>query len=55
MRGAIGREHTNPLSKTKASRVRGYTPTSIEKKTIRTTQRTGIAALASPFAESRSM
>jgi hypothetical protein len=55
MARVIGRGRTNPLSRTKASRVRGYTPTCIGRKAIRTTQPIGTVGLENPFAGSHSM
>jgi hypothetical protein len=52
---AIGHEHTNPPSRTKARRVRGYTPTCIARKAIRATQFIGIVGLVSPFVDNRWM
>jgi hypothetical protein len=55
MAKAIGIVLTNRLSRTKAQRGRGCTPTCIVKKAIRATPRTGIVAQASLFAGSRWM
>ena len=52
---AIGRGRTNPRSKTKASRDRGYTPTCTGRKAIRATQPTGTPVQASPRAETHWM
>jgi hypothetical protein len=51
---AIGNWPTNLLSRMKAPRVRGCTPTSIAKKAIRTTRHTGTVGRESPFAENPS-
>jgi hypothetical protein len=52
---AIGREHTNPLNRTRVATVRGFMPTCTARKAIRATRHTGIAEQASPFAESHWM
>jgi hypothetical protein len=46
---------TNPLSKTKASRVRGFTLTCIERKATKATQSIGTVALTNLFAATCSM
>ena len=55
MRKATRSGHTNRLSRTKAPRARGCTPTYIARKAIRATPHTGIAVQANQFAENRSM
>src|SRR5713226_4984380 len=55
MARGIGNGPTNRLSRTKAPRVRGYTPTFIARKAIRATHFTGMVERGSLFAENRSM
>lgn len=55
MRREIGRERTNPLSRTKAAMGLGYTPICTAKKAIRATRNIGMVEQASLLAESRSM
>ena len=52
---AIGSERTNPPSRTKASMVRGFTPTCNLKKAISRTQLIGTVGQVSPFVENRSI
>ena len=51
----IGNERMRLHNRTKARRVRGYTPTCIAKKAIRETQLIGTVGQVSRFAGSRSM
>ena len=51
----IGRERTNPLSRTKARMVRGFMPTSTATRAIRTTRLIGTVAQARLSAGSRWM
>ena len=52
---AIGRERTNPPSRTKGWRVRGFMPNCIARKTIRATRLIGAVGPANLFAGGRSM
>ena len=49
----IGKEPTNRVSRTKAPRVRGFTPTFIVRKVIRATRPIGMVGRASLFANNR--
>src|SRR5260370_34428658 len=55
MAWATGSERTKPLSRTRGSRVRGYTPTCTARRATRVTQPIGTTGQASPSAGSRSM